>query len=102
MHRLPVSTANDIFHLQLSARTLHFCSSTLTHLVYLTSTSPRITEIMTMDCDPERLVRILHDFYISPPPPDKLASFYGLSSAGIPGWSARAQACSDSTPQNLR
>ncbi|EIW51458.1 uncharacterized protein TRAVEDRAFT_107632, partial [Trametes versicolor FP-101664 SS1] len=57
--------------------------NSLTHLVYLTSTSPRIREIMTMDGGLERLVRILHDFCISPPPPDNPASFYGLSPAGV-------------------
>ena len=56
--------------------------NSLTHLVYLTSTSPRIREIMTMDGGLERLVRILHDFCLSPPPPDNPAIFYGLSSPG--------------------
>ncbi|KAI0636363.1 hypothetical protein C8Q77DRAFT_1192172 [Trametes polyzona] len=56
--------------------------NSLTHLVYLTSTSPRIREIMTMDGGLERLVRILHDFCISPPPPDNPASFYGLLPPG--------------------
>ncbi|OSC97825.1 hypothetical protein PYCCODRAFT_1454691 [Trametes coccinea BRFM310] len=56
--------------------------NSLTHLVYLTSTSPRIREIMTMDGGLERLVRILHDFCISPPPPDNPAIFYGLSPPG--------------------
>ncbi|KAG6879125.1 hypothetical protein C0992_005012 [Termitomyces sp. T32_za158] len=52
--------------------------NSLTHLTYLTSTSPRIREIMTMDGGLERLVRILHDFCICPPPPDNGAVFYGL------------------------
>ncbi|KAI0668015.1 hypothetical protein C8Q78DRAFT_1147403 [Trametes maxima] len=56
--------------------------NSLTHLVYLTSTSPRIREIMTMDGGLERLVRILHDFCLSPPPPDNPAVFYGLSPSG--------------------
>ncbi|KAI8995708.1 hypothetical protein BD414DRAFT_480355 [Trametes punicea] len=56
--------------------------NSLTHLVYLTSTSPRIREIMTMDGGLERLVRILHDFCISPPPPENPAIFYGLSPPG--------------------
>ncbi|KAI1786604.1 hypothetical protein LXA43DRAFT_1064977 [Ganoderma leucocontextum] len=56
--------------------------NSLTHLVYLTSTSPRIREIMTMDGGLERLVRILHDFCISPPPPENPAIFYGLASPG--------------------
>ncbi|KAI0761553.1 hypothetical protein BD413DRAFT_456461, partial [Trametes elegans] len=59
--------------------------NSLTHLVYLTSTSPRIREIMTMDGGLERLVRILHDFCISPPPPDNPAIFYGLSPHGAHG-----------------
>ena len=56
--------------------------NSLTHLVYLTSTSPRIREIMTMDGGLERLVRILHDFCISPPPPENPAIFYGLAPPG--------------------
>ncbi|KAH8094463.1 hypothetical protein BXZ70DRAFT_358643 [Cristinia sonorae] len=52
--------------------------NSLTHLTYLTSTSPRIREIMTMDGGLERLVRILHDFCICPPPPENPAVFYGL------------------------
>ncbi|KAI0710354.1 hypothetical protein C8T65DRAFT_777917 [Cerioporus squamosus] len=38
--------------------------------------------IMTMDGGLERLVRILHDFCLSPPPPDNPAIFYGLSPPG--------------------
>lgn len=53
--------------------------NSLTHLTYLTSTSPRIREIMTMDGGLERLVRILHDFCICPPPPENPAILYGLS-----------------------
>ncbi|KAJ7637029.1 hypothetical protein FB45DRAFT_685515, partial [Roridomyces roridus] len=45
---------------------------------YLTSTSPRIREIMTMDGGLERLVRILRDFCLAPPPPASPAAFYGL------------------------
>ncbi|KAI0058792.1 hypothetical protein BV25DRAFT_1810294 [Artomyces pyxidatus] len=52
--------------------------NSLTHLTYLTSTSPRIREIMTMDGGLERLVRILHDFCMSPPPPENPAVLYGL------------------------
>ncbi|KAI0293510.1 hypothetical protein B0F90DRAFT_1822026 [Multifurca ochricompacta] len=44
--------------------------NSLTHLTYLTSTSPRIREIMVMDGGLERLVRMLHDFCLSPPPPE--------------------------------
>ena len=56
--------------------------NSLTHLVYLTSTSPRIREIMTMDGGLERLVRILRDFCTSPPPPENPVMFYGLSPPG--------------------
>ncbi|KAJ7049300.1 hypothetical protein C8F01DRAFT_928544, partial [Mycena amicta] len=48
------------------------------HLTYLTSTSPRIREIMRMDGGLERLVRIVHDFYLTPPPRASPAAFYGL------------------------
>lgn len=53
--------------------------NSLSHLTYLTSTSPRIREIMTMDGGLERLVRILHDFCMCPPPPENPAILYGLS-----------------------
>ncbi|KAJ4487553.1 hypothetical protein J3R30DRAFT_3223069, partial [Lentinula aciculospora] len=53
--------------------------NSLTHLTYLTSTSPRIREIMTMDGGLERLVRLLHEFCICPPPPENPALFYGLA-----------------------
>jgi hypothetical protein len=52
--------------------------NSLTHLTYLTSTSPRIREIMVMDGGLERLVRMLHDFCLSPPPPENPALLYGL------------------------
>ncbi|KAF8649261.1 hypothetical protein AX16_005914 [Volvariella volvacea WC 439] len=52
--------------------------NSLTHLTYLTSTSPRIREIMTMDGGLERLVRILHDFCMCPPPPENPTLLYGL------------------------
>ncbi|KAG5635156.1 hypothetical protein H0H81_012197 [Sphagnurus paluster] len=52
--------------------------NSLTHLTYLTSTSPRIREIMTMDGGLERLVHILHDFCLCPPPPENGAVLYGL------------------------
>ena len=52
--------------------------NSLTHLTYLTSTSPRIREIMTMDGGLERLVRILHEFCMCPPPPENPALLYGL------------------------
>ena len=53
--------------------------NSLTHLTYLTSTSPRIREIMTMDGGLERLVKLLHDFCMCPPPPENAAILYGLS-----------------------
>ncbi|KAL4074937.1 hypothetical protein V8B97DRAFT_2022540 [Scleroderma yunnanense] len=53
--------------------------NSLHHLTYLTSTSPRIREIMTMDGGLERLVRILHDFCMCPPPPENPNFIYGLS-----------------------
>lgn len=52
--------------------------NSLTHLAYLTSTSPRIREIMTMDGGLERLVRILHEYCMSPTPPENPATIYGL------------------------
>ncbi|KAJ2929624.1 hypothetical protein H1R20_g7466, partial [Candolleomyces eurysporus] len=53
--------------------------NSLTHLVYLTSTSPRIREIMTQDGGLERLVRMLHEYCMSPTPPENPASIYGLT-----------------------
>jgi hypothetical protein len=53
--------------------------NSLTHLTYLTSTSPRIREIMTADGGLERLVRMLHDFCMCPPPPENPAAIYGLA-----------------------
>ena len=44
--------------------------NSLTHFTYLTSTSPRIREIMTTDGGLERLIRILHECCICPPPPE--------------------------------
>ena len=52
--------------------------NSLTHLTYLTSTSPRIREILTMDGGLERLVRLLRDFCAQPPPPESASQFYGL------------------------
>lgn len=52
--------------------------NSLTHLTYLTSTSPRIREILTLDGGLERLLHILRNSCIPrppPPPPD----LYGLS-----------------------
>jgi hypothetical protein len=48
------------------------------HLTYLTSTSPRIREIMVMDGGLERLVRMLHDICVFPPPSENPAFLYCL------------------------
>ncbi|KAG8962269.1 hypothetical protein FRC03_004467, partial [Tulasnella sp. 419] len=53
-------------------------SNSLTHLTYLTSTSPRIREILTLDGGLERLVRLLREFCARPPPPRKPRAIYGL------------------------
>lgn len=53
--------------------------NSLTHLTYLTSTSPRIREIMTFDGGLERLVALLREFCLSPPPPENPALLYGLA-----------------------
>lgn len=58
--------------------------NSLTHLTYLTSTSPRIREILTCDGGLERLVRLLRDFCIAPPPPENPALIFGLSPPAIP------------------
>ncbi|KAH8099676.1 hypothetical protein DFH11DRAFT_1719500, partial [Phellopilus nigrolimitatus] len=53
--------------------------NSLTHLTYLTSTSPRIREILTSDGGLERLLRLLRDFCVSlPPPPENPSAIYGL------------------------
>ncbi|KAF8596817.1 hypothetical protein BDV93DRAFT_479918 [Ceratobasidium sp. AG-I] len=56
--------------------------NSLTHLVYLTSTSPRIREILTLDGGLERLVRILRDFCANPPRRRDAAWIYALSPPG--------------------
>lgn len=57
-------------------------TNSLQHLQYLTSTSPRIREIMTMDGGLERLISMLWDFCISPPPPENPTLVYGLTPSG--------------------
>lgn len=52
--------------------------NSLTHLTYLTSTSPRIRDILTVDGGLERLVRLLREFCASPPPPQSPRVIYGL------------------------
>ena len=56
--------------------------NSLSHLTYLTSTSPRIREIMTMDGGLERLIRILHDFCLSPPPPENPNVYHFAKTGG--------------------
>lgn len=53
--------------------------NSLTHLTYLTSTSPRIQEIVTIDNGLECLVHTLHNYCIFPAPPENTAFIYGLS-----------------------
>ena len=55
--------------------------NSLTHLTYLTSTSPRIREILTVDGGLERLVRLLREFCSWPPPPQSPRAIYGLKPA---------------------
>ncbi|KAG8907174.1 hypothetical protein FRB99_005146 [Tulasnella sp. 403] len=55
--------------------------NSLTHLTYLTSTSPRIRDILTVDGGLERLVRLLREFCTHPPPPQSPRSIYGLKPA---------------------
>lgn len=57
-------------------------TNSLNHLAYLTSTSPRIREILTVDGGLECLVRLLLDFCNSPPPPINPRHFYGLLPPG--------------------
>ena len=57
-------------------------TNSLSHLAYLTSTSPRIREILTVDGGLECLVRLLLDFCNSPPPPVNPRQFYGLLPPG--------------------
>lgn len=57
-------------------------NNSLTHLTYLTSTSPRIREILTVDGGLECLVRMLLDFCSRPPPPINPRHFYGLLPSG--------------------
>ncbi|KZV81265.1 hypothetical protein EXIGLDRAFT_844764 [Exidia glandulosa HHB12029] len=56
--------------------------NSLSHLTYLTSTSPRIREILTFDGGLERLVRIARDFCAHMPAPESPAIFYGLQPPG--------------------
>ncbi|GJJ13606.1 hypothetical protein Clacol_007862 [Clathrus columnatus] len=52
--------------------------NSLSHLTTLSSTSPRIREILVMDGGLERLIRILRDFCSNPPLPEPPTQFYGL------------------------
>ena len=47
----------------------------------MTSTSPRIRDILTVDGGLERLVRLLRDFCAHPPPPQSPRTIYGLKPA---------------------
>ena len=58
--------------------------NSLTHLTYLTSTSPRIREILTCDGGLERLVRLLRDFCLSPPATENPTQIFGLTPVGLP------------------
>lgn len=58
--------------------------NSLTHLTYLTATSPRIREILTCDGGLERLVHLLRDFCFSPPPPENPSAIFGLSPPTLP------------------
>lgn len=59
-------------------------TNSLMHLVYLTLTSPRVRETLTCDGGLERLVHLLCDFCLSPPPPENPAYIFGLSPPSIP------------------
>ncbi|KAH8109689.1 hypothetical protein DFH11DRAFT_1730944 [Phellopilus nigrolimitatus] len=58
--------------------------NSLTHLTYLTSTSPRIREILTCDGGLRCLVRLLRDFRLSPPLPENPSAIYGPPLLGFP------------------
>ncbi|KAH8108588.1 hypothetical protein DFH11DRAFT_1471061, partial [Phellopilus nigrolimitatus] len=58
--------------------------NSLTRLAYLTSSSPHVREILTCDDGLERLVRLLPDFCLSPPPPENPSAIYGLLPPGLP------------------
>ncbi|KAF9005383.1 hypothetical protein BDZ89DRAFT_1145152 [Hymenopellis radicata] len=53
--------------------------NSLTQLTYLSSTSPCIREIMTQDGGLKRLVKILYEFCLCPPPSENSALFYNLA-----------------------
>ncbi|KAF8628607.1 hypothetical protein AX15_003813 [Amanita polypyramis BW_CC] len=57
-------------------------TNSLQHLQYLTNTSPKIREIMTMDGGLERLISMLWDFCLSPPLPENPILVYGLTPPG--------------------
>lgn len=58
--------------------------NSLTHLANLTSTSSRIRETLACDGGLERLVHLMRDFCLSPPPPDDLSVVFGLSPLTTP------------------
>ncbi|KAH8094776.1 hypothetical protein DFH11DRAFT_1680717 [Phellopilus nigrolimitatus] len=62
----------------------HFCCSIRSPTSCTSSILACIWEILTCDGGLERLVRLLHDFCLSPPPPEYLRPIYGLSPPGLP------------------
>ncbi len=52
--------------------------NSLTHLTYLTSTSPRIRELLTLDGGLERLLEILQASALPRAPPDPVGDWWGL------------------------
>lgn len=54
------------------------CPVKLAHSSHLTSTSPRVHEIMTMDGSFEHLIHLWHDFCICPPLLENPAILFGL------------------------
>jgi hypothetical protein len=58
--------------------------NSLSHLTNLTSTSPRVREMMTCGGRLERLVRLLRDFCICLPPPENATAVYGRSPPSSP------------------
>ncbi|EJU04581.1 hypothetical protein DACRYDRAFT_98489 [Dacryopinax primogenitus] len=57
--------------------------NSLTHLTYLTSTSPRIREILTLDGGLERLVRVLRQYCANPVSPSPGLQIYHLVCSAV-------------------
>ncbi|KZT58130.1 hypothetical protein CALCODRAFT_412957, partial [Calocera cornea HHB12733] len=64
--------------------------NSLTHLTYLTSTSPRIREILTLDGGLERLVRILRQYCANPVSPSPGLQIYHLTASSLDGQDRKA------------